>query len=299
MKKKFLFALMLVCLAVLLCSCAQVNAKSDRLNVVTTIFPPYDFARQIAGDKIDLTMLISPGSESHTYEPTVKDLIALKNADVFVYIGGESDEWFEDLIAASGNSELAVIKMLDCVDPLFEEDEDEYDEHVWTTPENCKKIALEMCGAFCEKDGENADFYKSNYALFAEALTALDADFKNAVSAAKKPVLVFSERFPFRYFAAEYGVECHSAFSGCAVNDDAPLSVIAELISVVKNNGLSTVLYTEFSSEEIADTICLATGAKKALFHSCHNVSEEDFNAGVTYIELMRHNLEVFTEAIK
>ncbi len=306
MAKKLVF--ISVALLLLLSACGQATFQNDRLSIVTTIFPPYDFARQITGDNADVTMLLSPGSEVHSYEPTVKDLAAIQKCDIFVYIGSDSDKWVEKMLSSVGRDDIITIKMTDCVslqstdhiEGMQDENHahEDADEHVWTSLRNARKIADAICDAACKKDARNADCYRENMSAFADKLSALDAEITDIVSCAKKDTLVFSERFPFLYFAKDYGLKYYAAFHGCAVENDVSFATIAFLVSKINELSLNTVFYTEFSTEKIADTICEGTGAKKALFHSCHNVSRADFDSGVTYLDLMRANAAALKEAL-
>jgi zinc transport system substrate-binding protein len=223
------------------CGAGGITADSGgKLSVVATIFAPYDFAREITGDSADLTMLIPPGAETHSYEPTPQDIIKIQNCDVFVYVGGESDEWVDDILE-SIDSDLKIVTLMDCVE-VFEEEivegmeeeeeeefswgnsqeeeeasgEAEYDEHVWTSPKNAKLIVEKLSGAFCEADPANADVYRQNTAKYLAALDELDAAFQNVVDNARRNTIVLGDRFPFRYFAEAYGLSYFAAFPGCS-----------------------------------------------------------------------------------
>ncbi|MGI6013217.1 MAG: metal ABC transporter substrate-binding protein [Oscillospiraceae bacterium] len=308
-------------LAALLVGCGATDKPSDatgdstasdgKLNVVTTIFPPYDFVRQIAGDAVSLTMLLSPGNESHDFEPTLSDAATVEAADLFVYIGGESDEnWVPDLLASV--SDTNTLALTDCVslneeetvEGMQKEQEAEeaegvaYDEHVWTSPKNAIKIVQALCDALCSLDPDNADLYQTNTAAYVEELHALDADFEALVANAARNTILFEGRFPFRYLCADYGLQYYAALAGCAADTEVSLSTISFLIDQTKEQDIPVVFYIEFSKQTVADAICDSTGAKKLLLHSCHNVSPEDFDHGVTYIDLMRQNLDHLQEAL-
>ena len=196
---------------------------------MATIFPPYDFARQIAKDKADITMLLPPGSESHSYEPTPQDIIKIQNCDIFIYVGGESDTWVNEIFKSIDTKNIKVISLMDVVDPVEEEPvegmqtEDEhsganaeYDEHVWTSPKNAIKISQKISDVLCEVDAENSAEYKKNCSEYLSSLTVLDNDFTNLVKSAKRKVMVFGDRFPFRYFVDAYGLSYYAAFPGCS-----------------------------------------------------------------------------------
>lgn len=305
----------LLCLS--LCSLAACDPlprqkeDSSRLKVVTTIFPPYDFARQIAGDKIALSMLLRPGAESHSYEPTAQDMADLETCDVFLCAGGEGEAWAERLLAAVSNPDMKIVRMTDCV-PLVEEkevgkpdighaaheDHGEFDEHVWASPVNASLISGKICETFCEEDPENAGFYRQNCENYQKELEELDGLFREVVSTAKRDTLVVGDRFPFRYLTEEYSLRYFAAFPGCASDTGASASTIAFLTEKVKAEKIPAVFHIEFSNHRIADAICEETGANLLELHSCHNLSADDFAAGVTYLDVMRRNAENLREAL-
>lgn len=288
------------------------NAENDggKLKIVTTIFPPYDFARQIGGDKVELTMLVTPGGESHAYEPSPQDITAVRNCDIFICAGGESDVWTGKILDAVGTEDIAVIRMMDCVEvveeehtegmaeSVFEAEEDEYDEHVWTSLRNAQAIAREIGRAMIEADEDNAAFYQSNLEEYVGRLNELDGEFGEAVQKAENRVLIFGDRFPFRYLFNDYEIEYYAAFPGCSTSTDVSASNVAFLIKKVKELKIPVVYYVEFSAGRVADTIAEETGAETLLFHSCHTVSKEDLESGVTYEMLMRKNLEVLKRGL-
>ena len=293
---------------------AKDTATSDqKLNIVTTIFPPYDFIRQIAGDTVSLTMLLSPGDESHDFEPTLSDAATVENADLFVYIGGESDQnWVPDLLVSV--SDPNTIALTDCVtlneeeavEGMQEEHEHEeketegpsYDEHVWTSPKNAIKIVQALCDALCALAPDNADLYQANTEAYLEELHTLDTDLEAAVSNAARDTILFEGRFPFRYLCEDYGLQYYAALSGCASDTEVSLSTISFLMDKVRALDIPVVFYIEFSEQTVADVICDGTGIKKLLLHSCHNVSQEDFDNGITYVDLMQQNLKALQEAL-
>lgn len=313
--KRILCVMMAVMLiTVCFCSCSSTentDKKSGKLSIVTTIFPPYDFARQVAGDKAELTMLLKPGTESHNYDPTPQDIIKIQNADVFIYVGGESDKWVEDMLASASKKPKKIIVMMDCVDKLEEEivegmqaeeeehgDEVEYDEHVWTSPKNAIKISKKICEELKVLDKDNEEFYEKNTNEYSKQLSSLSNDFDNITKNGKRNTMIFGDRFPFKYFADEYHLKYYAAFPGCSSETEPSAATVAFLIDKVKEEKIPVVFTIEFSSGKIADTICESTGAKKLMMHSCHNITQEQFESGITYIELMRNNLSVLKEAL-
>lgn len=313
--KRILCVMMAVMLiTVCFCSCSSTentDKKSGKLSIVTTIFPPYDFARQVAGDKAELTMLLKPGTESHNYDPTPQDIIKIQNADVFIYVGGESDKWVEDMLASASKKPKKIIVMMDCVDKLEEEivegmqaeeeehgDEVEYDEHVWTSPKNAIKISKKICEELKVLDKDNEEFYEKNTNEYSKQLSSLSNDFDNITKNGKRNTMIFGDRFPFKYFADEYHLKYYAAFPGCSSETEPSAATVAFLIDKVKEEKIPVVFTIEFSSGKIADTICESTGAKKLMMHSCHNITQEQFESGITYIELMRNNETVLKEAL-
>ena len=296
----------LLCLCLMLCGCtAQPEKPHDetKLQIVCTSFPAYDFAREIAGDRAELTLLIKPGSEVHSYEPTPKDMIRIQESDLFICNGGESEQWAKTLITP----ELNTIYMMDCVDTVeesadgiynAEDGEPELDEHVWTSPLNAIKISEEICNALCKLDTDNAEAYKTNFTAYKAQLMALDREFRQVIKNSGKHTLVFADRFPMRYFALEYGLDCYAAFPGCSSETEPSAKTVAYLIDRVREDKIPAVLYMEFSNQKMADVICEDTGCKKLPFYSAHSVSAEQFKQGVSYLDLMRINLNSLKEAL-
>ncbi|MDR2360215.1 MAG: metal ABC transporter substrate-binding protein [Oscillospiraceae bacterium] len=326
MKKFISIALALLIGALALSGCANNNTPNDSendkgLSVVTTIFPPYDFAREIAGDKAEVTMLLPPASESHSFDPTPADIIKIQDCDVFIYVGGESDEWVSSILESMDTSNMRIITLMDCVEVVEEEivegmeddeheegeegeeggeeaEEPEYDEHVWTSPRNAKLIVEKISETLREVDADNADYYRANTEAYSAELDDLDAKFKAVVDSAARNTLVFGDRFPFRYFADAYGLDYYAAFPGCSTETEASAATIAFLIDKVKDEQIPVVFHIELSNEKIADAISESTGAKVALLHACHNISKNDFESGKSYLDLMTDNVEALREAL-
>lgn len=301
--------LLCICLAFvfLLVGCATPQ-KTDGVFVVTTNFPAYDFARQILGDQGHVELLIPLGGEAHGYEPTLQDLAAVQNCDLIVYNGGESDGFMQSLLAECDRSEKTVIRMMDCVELLevgetdhhhhhHEHDLNEADEHVWTTPQNGLAIAKQIARGLQQADPENRGVYEENFARLQQELQQLCTDYECLSAATHKPLLV-ADRFPFVYLTNQYDLDWQAAFSGCTSKAEADLPTVSRLITHGKQQGVSVVLCTEFSDGVLAKTVADGMGAKTAVWHSCHNVTAEDFEAGVTYGDLMNRNLLVLKEAL-
>lgn len=295
----------------------------EKLKVVATIFPQYDFVREIAGDKVELVQLLPPGAESHSFEPTPQDIIAIQESDVFIYVGGESDTWIKDIVNSIDTSNTKILSLVDMVEVKEEEivegmqddhDHEEeshpeeeshghteivLDEHVWTSPKNAIEIVQHLTDALSELDPENAKFYTENAKNYITKLTDLDKAFEEAVQNGVRNTIIVGDRFPLRYLADAYNLEYYAAFPGCATQTDPSASTVAFLIDKVKEENIPVVFHIELSNEKMADTICGETGAKKMLLHSCHNLSQQDRDAGATYLSLMQQNVLNLKEALQ
>ena len=273
-------------------------------------FPAYDFARQITGGRANVILLLSPGADSHSYEPTPADILTIENSDLFIYTGGKSDEWLGRTLASLENDSLSVVKMMDVTDALVEEtvegmeteqgdsDEIEYDEHVWTSPKNAVKISAAIAEKMSEIDPDNAEFYFENLRGYTDELNRLDEDFHNVCENGARKCMVFGDRFPFRYLADEMGLDYRAAFMGCSDETEPSVQTLVYLIDKVRAENIPVVFTIEFSNKKTAETISEETGAKVLEMHSCHNVSREDFDGGATYVSLMRKNLENLKKAL-
>jgi zinc transport system substrate-binding protein len=296
--------------------------NNGKLNVVATIFPEYDFLRQIAGDHINLSMLLKPGAESHTYEPTPQDILTVQSSNLFVYVGGDSDAWVDSILESMDQSKMNIVTLMDCVSLVPEEtvegmqpeenslkqddveendvtiNDVEMDEHVWTSPRNAELIVQKLCDELCELDPANAQDYQQNTTNYIAKLARLDDEFQDVVDHADRKEIVVGDRFPFRYFVNQYGISYYAAFPGCSTDTEASAATLAFLIDKVKADKIPVVFHIELSNEQMCDSICSATGAKKELLNAVHNVSKTDFDAGVTYMDLMEHNVQVLKEAL-
>jgi zinc transport system substrate-binding protein len=288
------------------------SANNGKPDVVVTNFPAYDFTRQIAGDRINLAMLLPPGAESHSFEPTPRDIIQIQNSEVFIYTGGETDVWVDRILQSMDTSSIKIIRMMDTVDVVeeeivegMEEEEGEseeeiaYDEHVWTSPGNAKRIVQAITDALCESDGDDAALFRRNAREYTAQLDELDREFQEIVNNARRKTIVFGDRFPFRYFADAYGLSYFAAFPGCSTETEPSAATVAFLIDKVRAERIPVIFHIELSNERMADTISAETGAKKLLLHACHNVSKRDFDSGVTYLELQRANVPRLREALQ
>ncbi len=297
------------CLALCGCGAAEDQPDPDKLQIVTTVFPAYDFARQVAGERAEVTLLVPPGIEMHSFEPTARDMIRIQEASLLVCNGGESEEWLEELLAGQ-DGEMNVLSMLSCVDALEEElkegmqsdeedrDETEFDEHVWTSPVNAQAICRAIAENLAALDPDGAEGYSANCEAYCAQLQDLDAAFREVVRSGVRDTVIFADRFPVRYFVEEYGLEYYAAFPGCAEDTEPAAGTVAFLIDKVREEQIPAVFYIEFSNEKMADVICEDTGCEKLLFHSCHTVSAGELNAGTGYLQLMYNNVTSLREAL-
>lgn len=319
-------ALLALLLALLPAGCAGRQEAPDdgRLRVVTTLFPYYDFARAVAGGRADVTLLLSPGREAHSFEPTPLDAVAISRADVFIYNGGEGEVWVDDMLDAAGGDIGTVLRMMDFVDAREEEfsegmqgadsrgdthghdhgghdheehghsdsDEVEYDEHIWTSPANAIVLCRAIADALCAADAENADEYRANAEAYCEQLAALDAQFRALRGDAARTTLVFADRFPLLYFCEEYGLDYRAAFHGCSTDTEPSLATLKYLIDKVNAEHIPVVYTIDLSSQRIAEAVSECTGASIERLWSMQTVSRADFDAGETYVSLMQRNYD-------
>ena len=321
MKRFFSFFLALA-LALSLCACAGGQQKADegKIQIVATLFPYYDFARAIAGDRADVTLLLSPGREAHSFEPTPLDAVTISEADVFLYNGGEGEYWVEEMLDAAGEHIAVKARMMDYVDALGEEfsegmqgaddhdhdhgehdhdsDEIEYDEHIWTSPKNAAILCRAVCEAICRADAENADFYRANCEDYCAQLEYLDARFAILCTDAPRKLLVFADRFPMLYFCREYGLDYRAAFHGCSGDTEPSLATIKFLIDKVEDENIPVVYTIDFGTKKVAAVVSECTGAAIEMLYSMQTVSRADFDAGETYLTLMERNFEALRKGL-
>ncbi len=288
--------------------------KSDKVSIVTTIFPYYDFVKNIAGDKADIKLLLSPGNEPHNYEPSPSDIVAIENCDIFIYNGGESDEWVESMLSSLENDEMKQLKMMDKVPLLHEQSGDHshehghesiehshsdgFDEHIWTSVRNAEKICSTISEALCDVDSENSAYYNEQNDVYSEKLRELDSTFTDIVDNGNRNIVVFGDRFPFLYFATDYKLEFECAFPGCSSKTEPGISTVTHMIDFVREEKIPVVFYLEFSNGKTANLIAEDTNAKTMRFCSCHNVTKDEFEQGVSYISLMEQNAQALKEAL-
>ena len=317
MKKLFAFTiLMLLCIS-FLTSCGGKAVKDDGdLKVVATIFPEYDWAREVIGDAsgADLDLLVDNGSDLHSFQPSADDIMKISSADIFIYVGGESDEWVSEVLEKADNEDMKVICLMDILgDEAKEEEEpegaeeheheeeEEYDEHVWLSLRNAVMFCEEIKDALCEVDEENRETYEKNAGRYIEKLQALDLEYDRLTADTEKNVLVFGDRFPFRYLTDDYGIRYYAAFSGCSAETEASFETVRFLADRVDEFGLDSVMTIDGSDGKIAKTVSENTksGSKKILMlDSMQSVTEKEIDEGASYLGKMKENLKVLEEAL-
>lgn len=294
------------------CHAAVDSAETNqKIKVIATIFPQYDFIREIAGDRVELSMLIKPGVEYHSYEPSPQDIISIQECDLFIYVGGESDAWVDAILESAPSAKRTDVALMDLVELEQEAEHDheaenehdspeehDYDEHVWTSPVNVMTIVSELSDTLCKIDADNQTYYQDNARAYLQKLEELDAQFREATEQAKRNKLIFGDRFPLTYFVKEYGLEYSAAFPGCASETEPSAAVVAQLVREIVQEDIPVVFYIEMSNHQLADMLAEQTGAKAELFYTCHNVSIDDFEAGKCYLDLMGSNVERLREAL-
>lgn len=310
-----------------------------KYSVVSTSFPGYDFARAVAGKNtdVDVKMLLKPGAESHSFEPTPQDILTIKNSNLFVYVGGDSDEWVKKIIAEIDTKKTKIMKLVDLVkikneetvegmeeehdhdhddddhskhnDEHHEHDEHdghhkkgeegpEVDEHVWTSPRNAKEIVDKLLTGVISFDKAEEKKLRENAREYSDKLDAIDKKIKEMVKTAKRKEIIVGDRFPLRYFVDEYGLKYYAAFPGCSEQTEANAKTISFIVKKVREDRIPLVLKIELSNGLVAETVAKEAGVKVEEFQSAHNITEKDFEAGVTYIDLMERNFEVLKMAL-
>ncbi len=302
MKKAFFFTAMMALMTLLAASAAA----EGRLRVVATDFPCYDFARQAAGERADVTLLIHPGVEVHAYEPAPTDILAIGESDLFVYIGGEGDAWADGILSGfDGSRGPAALRLMDAVTPLEEEDghdhahdAPEYDEHIWTSPKNAMAMVRAVGEALTALDPENADAYRASAEDYAGQIAQIDEAFTRVVENGARREIVFADRFPFLYFARAYGLDWFAAFPSCTAETEPTPQTMLALIQKVRQDGLPAVYTIEMSTQAVAKTVAEETGAQILTMHSVQTVTQGEFDAGETYVSLMWKNVAALEKGL-
>ncbi|MCR5558153.1 MAG: metal ABC transporter substrate-binding protein [Butyrivibrio sp.] len=306
------------------------SASDNSLSIVTTIFPEYDLVKEILGENpagAEVAMLLDNGVDLHSYQPTAEDILKIATCDLFVYVGGESDEWVEDALKEATNKDMVVVNLLDTLGSLVKEEEvvegmeaeeeeeeseeegeegeeegPEYDEHVWLSVKNTEKLCESLTDSICKIDEENADVYKENSASYLAKLDILDKSYEEAVGSSNVNTLLFGDRFPFRYLVDDYGLNYYAAFVGCSAETEASFETITFLAGKVDELSLHSILTIEGTEHKIAETIKENTASKDQdilTMDSMQSTTSEDVKNGATYLSIMESNLEVLKKALK
>lgn len=305
---------------------SEAETSSDKkLKIVTTIFPEYDWVKQILGDEssnADLTMLLDDGVDLHSYQPTAEDIAKISDCDLFIYVGGESDAWVDDALKEAVNKNMKVINLLDVLGSTVKEEEvvegmeaeeeeeesedgeeePEYDEHVWLSLKNAQTLCEKIGSDLAELDSANAAVYEKNTEDYVEVLSELDKKYQDTVDAASRKTLLFGDRFPFRYMVDDYGLDYYAAFVGCSAETEASFETISFLAKKVDELGLKNVMTIEKSDQKIAKTIIENTKDKNQkilTLDSMQSTTSEDVANGTTYFSVMSDNLNVLSEALQ
>lgn len=308
---KRVIAVIAATLITMLCGCsnAESGKSKDKLQIITTIFPAYDFARAVFGDTADITMLITPGSEIHSYDPSARDIVKIDNCDLFIYNGGESDSWVDTMLKSTG--EINTLRMMDSVEALEEEElengdsheehgehDEEYDEHIWTSPKNAALIMESVKSAAMELNPEKSELYEQRAGEYVKQINDLDKRFSELLEGEKR-YFVFGDRFPLLYFFREYDLNYYAAFPSCGSETEPSAQVVAFLTEKLKDSDtIDAVFYIELSNHKLADTLANENGLPTAEFHTCHNITADDFAAGESYVTLMERNYEMLKNAL-
>ena len=315
MIKKIIAVAAALALGASLCGCsAGERPESGKLTVITTIFPAYDFARQVFGDSADVKMLLKPGQESHSYDPSAKDIVEISGCDLFIYNGGESDQWVESVLKSA--PDISTFRMTDAVSLLEEEvtdgmqehdhdsddhDEEgeEYDEHVWTSPENAAKIVRALGTTAAELFPELSEQLGANAGDYAEKIDELDDKFAELLDGEER-YFIFGDRFPLLYFFRRYGLNYYAAFPGCGSETEPSARTMTFLLDKLKQqDAVPAVFCIELSSRRLADVLAEDSGLQTVEFHTCHNISQDDFNSGATYVTLMQRNYDALSHVLR
>ena len=330
--KKFITIIATAALAVgIFSACGtQKNAATEqekaRLKIVTTIFPEYDWVNEILGDnKADVTLLLDNGVDLHSYQPTAEDILKISECDMFIYVGGESDEWAEDALKEAKNKNMKVVNLLEALGETVKEEEvkegmqeeeheheengehkeheePEYDEHVWLSLKNTQTLVTKIADTLSQTDAKNAASYKSNANAYNQKLARLDDEYRSAVNAASAKTLLFGDRFPFRYLVDDYGLDYYAAFAGCSAETEASFETILFLAKKIDELGLKSITQIESADGRIAETIKQNTASKNQqilTLDSMQSTTSKDISNGASYLTIMQKNLAVLTEALK
>lgn len=323
MKKLISVVIILTMVMTMLTGCRAGTAKDNgKISVVTTIFPEYDWVREITkgNENVEITMLLDKGVDLHSFQPTADDIVKVASCDMFIYVGGESDEWVEDALAEATNKDMVVINLLEALGDSVKEEElvegmegeeevegeeeeegPEYDEHVWLSLKNAEILCQYISDELRKKDSANKDLYEKNVKAYISELDALDKEYEKTVSDASVKTVLFGDRFPFRYMVDDYGLSYYAAFVGCSAESEASFETITFLANKMDELGLKTIFRIESADGKIAQTIKDTTAAKNQeilTMDSMQSVTKKDVKNGATYVGIMKTNCDVLKSAL-
>lgn len=292
------------------------EVKDKKIQVIATLFPQYDFAKQIGGDKVSVKLLLPPGTESHTYEPTPQDMVNINNSNLFIYTGKEMEPWADNLISGMKNN-INVLDLSTTVELIDAEEFEEkhsleeehsndhekehnhsYDPHIWLNPLYAVQMVKAIENQLCEIDPDNTKYYKHNAEEYIKQIMQLDSDFEQVVKQSANPKIAFGGAFAYAYFVERYNLDFISAYQTCGESAEPSTTQVKEVIEYINKNKLPVIFYKEYSTGNIAKTISEATGAKMLVFNTVHNISKDEIEAGASYVSVMRTNLENLKEAL-
>jgi len=278
-------------------SCGKGNSDG-KMRVITTLFPQYDMAKIIAGDKAEVTMLLPWGIESHTYDPSVKDMTEVANADIFIYTGSSMEPWAATLLENAQNKQTTVVDLSENITLLGGTDEDEhdhghdYDPHIWTSPKNAIIMVDDILSALCSADQANSEYYIKNAQDLKNKISALDAELAELSQKHKGRTLYFGGRFAFLYMFTDYGFEFMSPYHGCSDEAEPGIKTVTEVCNAIKNDGAKYIFTEEMSESKVAKGIADETDTKLLVLHSCHNLSKNEAEKGESYVSVMTNNIK-------
>ena len=303
--KRILSLILIIFLLVPLVACSGTGNDDGKLKIVVSLFPHYDFVRQIVGDKAEITLLLQPGAESHTYDPSAVDIYTITSSDIFVYTGKNMEAWAERIISSLDENGPVVVDASSEIELIIPDghDEDEAhehssDPHIWLNPIYAGKMVDTILDAICKADPDNAEYYKTNADNYKRELVRLDSDIENTIKTAKGDTLVFGGRFAYIYFFERYELNYKTAYKTCSTETEPSLTTIYEISQYIKDNGISYVFKEELSEGKVAGSISEQSGAQVLTFSTVHNVTKSEFESGITYIDIMRSNLEAIEKAL-
>ena len=289
----------------ILSSCTAADAGNNidddgKLKIIATLFPQYDFAKQIAGDKANVKLLLPPGVESHTFDPKPGDMLEIYNADLFIYTGENMEPWAQTIIKGVTNDNLVIVDCSKNIELINDDDEDEHgnehehgaDPHIWLDPTLAVKMVGNITDTLCDKDPENSEFYKKNADIYIKRLQKLDDDIFDVIDNAKRNVIVFGGKFSYIYFLRHFNLNYVTAYDSCSTNAEPSMAKILSVITFIKQNNIPCVYYEELSTHQVAKAIAKETGKKSYLFSTGHNVTKSEFDDGITFLDIMYANLE-------